>query len=684
VALPVYPFHGKPYWVKRASLPFRDNASAIKSEKAQKQEINNWFYIPSWKRSPLPFLQKKAFPKKLRWLVFMDDYGLGARWVERLKANNQDVIAVEKGESFEKTGEQGYRLNPGDGNHYDKLFLELSNLDKFPDNIVHFWSVTGGKEIDESLETGYYSLFYLARAVGRQDYRAQIQITVISDNLQSVTGQEELCPGKSTVLGMVKVIAKEYVNIRCRSIDIILPPGGGRSSDRLLNQLQDEFLSDYIGTIAAYRGENRWHEVFEPLRLERQEGAAALLKGRGCYLITGGLGGIGLELAGFLAREVQAKLVLTGRRGLPPGEKWDSWLTSRPDDDPVSRKIRKVREIEKNGAEVLIVEADVTDETQMKSAVSRAAERFGHIDGVIHAAGVPDGGVIPLRTREATDRVLAPKLQGTRVLERVLKDTSPDFFMLCSSLRAILGPYGQVGDCAANIFMDTFAQRKTAGSGIFTMSVNWDVWKDVGMAVDTLKQLEGDSHTVDSQSLLEHGISSSQGADVFNILLHAAYSRVVVSTRDLNARFNELKQSAVTGPPKENHAPPPPSGMRPRPLLNTEYAAPETVFEKKLAGILTQFLGISQVGINDSFFELGINSLSMIHVNNLLKRTIGKDIPIVVFFEYPTIHALEQYLDRLENQGDGKPKKTEKAQAANKANTLLFNSMNMLRNKKNG
>jgi acyl transferase domain-containing protein len=124
--------------------------------------------------------------------------------------------------------------------------------------------------------------------------------------------------------------------------------------------------------------------------------------------------------------------------------------------------------------------------------------------------------------------------------------------------------------------------------------------------------------------------------------------------------------------------------LRMRPQLSAEYAPPQTDFEKQFAGILQQFLGIREVGIHDSFFELGINSLSLLHVNNILKAKIQKDIPIVAVFEHPTIRTLGQYLEGLERESAVKPVDPAQISAPVQANAgiMLRNSANLLRDRK--
>jgi acyl carrier protein len=194
-------------------------------------------------------------------------------------------------------------------------------------------------------------------------------------------------------------------------------------------------------------------------------------------------------LAGYLAGRVKARLILTGRSDFPAREVWSQWLSSHNERDPVSLKIRKLQKIEELGGEVLVFSADAADLQQMKEVIAAAEKRYGPINGVIHSAGLPGGGLIQPRSREMTDHILAPKVKGTLILDHLLKDKKLDFFILCSSLNSVLPQLGQVDYCAANAFMDAFAHYKTSAAGQFTLSVNWDAWQEVGMAVEAVKKL---------------------------------------------------------------------------------------------------------------------------------------------------------------------------------------------------
>ncbi|HUK92368.1 MAG TPA: SDR family NAD(P)-dependent oxidoreductase, partial [Blastocatellia bacterium] len=424
-------------------------------------------------------------------LVFTDDCGVGDRLASRLTEIGRDVISIRPGAGFQKLSEGLYELDPGDSQDYDLLLEDLGNAGKVPANLIHLWSVTPADNasvesaIDRSQELGFYSLLSFVQAFGRKD-SANLFIAVVSNNLQEVSGDETLSPEKATVLGPVKVIPQEYPNIKCRSIDIV-----STADARLIDQLLAEISSDSPDQVVAYRGSHRWVQIFEPVRLDESSAQSARIVDGGVYLITGGLGGVGLTLAEHLARTAQAKLALIGRSKLPPPLEWDAWLESHPADDGISEKIRKVRELEAMGSEVVVIDANVADREQIERAISETMGSFGKINGVIHSAGVPAGGVIQLKTREMVEAIVAPKLTGTLMLDSALKGVDLDFFLLCSSLASVVGGAGQVDYCGANAFLDVFARRRaTSGHGL-TVSVNWDAWQEVGMAAEAARENNG-------------------------------------------------------------------------------------------------------------------------------------------------------------------------------------------------
>src|SRR5208337_3239645 len=210
------------------------------------------------------------------------------------------------------------------------------------------------------------------------------------------------------------------------------------------------------------------------------------LKKGGSYLITGGLGGIGLALAAWLAKVASARLLLTSRRSLPPREAWEGLQASPAADEERVRIIKAIREIEAMGGTVMTAVADAADFAAMEAAIDRSRQCWGGLDGVIHAAGVPGNGRLTvLQDDQEIRSVLAPKVDGLRVLVRLLGDAQLDFVALMSSISSIIGSPGTCGYAAANAVFDSFvesAARPDAWKHV--VAINWGAWREIGMAAN--------------------------------------------------------------------------------------------------------------------------------------------------------------------------------------------------------
>ncbi|HLP89922.1 MAG TPA: type I polyketide synthase, partial [Nostocaceae cyanobacterium] len=487
--LPSYPFERQRYWIDPPVVNTFD----------QKRE--DWFYQPQWKQVNITNQQETAGKRSLsevevrqevggnlpaRTLVFVDQCGLGRQLIKELQQQGKDAIAIEPGSDFTQINQFTYTLNPQNRQNYEALFQTLQTQNQIPTNIIHLWTVTpqgyaesGLTEVKQVQDLGFYSLLFLSQAIGKQKITQKLDLMVISNNMQPVTKTEKLHPEKATILGAVKVIPVEFPHITCRSIDIAIDT---LPDHQLVKQLLTELTYPNPEQISAYRGSQRWIQTFERVQLAANSEQIPRLKEKGVYLITGGLGGIGLVLAEYLAKTVKAKLVLTGRSAFPLRVDWEKWLLNHDEADPISRKIRKLGELEALGAEVMTLKADITDLSQMREAIAQAINKFGQFNGIIHAAGVPGGGMIQRKTFEEAERIFAPKVKGTIILDTLFKNTKLDFFVLCSSLVSAIGGLGQIDYVGANAFLDAFAHYKTSTDATFTVAINWDAWQEVGMA----------------------------------------------------------------------------------------------------------------------------------------------------------------------------------------------------------
>ncbi|HEX7185753.1 MAG TPA: amino acid adenylation domain-containing protein [Thermoanaerobaculia bacterium] len=606
MALPTHLFERRRFWIEPKKV------GEGETRRGPSADLADWFHLPVWKRAGR--LLPGALPAEAAqesWLILTDSGGrgggLGVRLADRLRAAGAAVVLAGADEGFATA---------------------LVAEGFVPTQIVHLWSLDAGTA-EEAIDLGFLSLLSLARAVSAQGLKARI--TAVSSGVHEVTGDEDLRPERATLLGAVKVIPREMPELACRSVD--LPgPEVSEAPEVWIGRLLAEIASATGDPVVALRGAHRWTQTFEPVRLEKGEGAQRLVDG-GVYLVTGGLGGIGGALALHLARTHQAKLILTSRSGLPPREEWDEIRDGR-----AAQAVHLVREIEALGSEVLAGAADVSDRAAMERLLGAARQRFGRIDGVFHAAGVPGGGLIERRTRAESLAVLAPKVQGTLVLHDLLAAEPPGFVVLFSSVTSLLSQPGQADYAAANAFLDAFAGAAAARGGPFTLAVNWDAWREVGMAVTTAVP---EALRAWREESLRQGLSPAEGIEALERALASSPSQIVVSRKDFAA---EVRASFASRPLDELEVAAPAPAAHARPALGSAYVAPRGEVEEKVAALWQEILGIDRVGAHDNFFELGGNSLVGLKVIARLKADLGAEVSAVHLFEGPTVAALARLL----------------------------------------
>lgn len=631
VSLPTYPFLGECYPVD-VSCNKRTAAMYEETYKSHKEpDMNKWFYAPSWRTSVLTLCKPLEQAEGQTWLLFMDMSELGLNLAVKLREMGQEVLVVRPGGSFEKAEEGHFTINPGNPDDYAALFKELDLVGKIPRNIIHLWNMDVEEEPGYALDKYFYSLVYLPQAIGRQCATCKINIFVLSDSMQALIDEEAVCPLKSTLLGPCTVIPKEYPNLTCRSIDIT----PAQNKDKLMEQLLCEFAVQDNESIVAYRYNKRFVEGYERITLKSNTDMPQRLKNGGVYLITGGTGGIGLALAGYIAKIPDVKLVLTGRSAFPEKDKWQQWLDEHDSNDKTGRIIQKARALEQMGAEVMIAAAEVSDLAQMQDIVARVEARFGQINGVIHTAGVVGDGVIQLKKKEMVEKVFGPKVKGTLVLDAIFKERNLDFMVLCSSISSALREFGQVDYVAANLFIDSYARYAALkNKNTFTLSVNWDTWVDTGLLLNAIGKMQKGM-----AQFFKEGLTSAEGVECFGMLLQANEPQIAISTKDLKKEM-ELISKEFNAERVKNLLN---SGRKyKRPELGSEYKAPSNKIEHEIASIWEELFRIDRVGVLDNFYELGGDSLIAFSlVSELQKHFV---ISVTDVYDFPTISALAEKL----------------------------------------
>ncbi|OJH33933.1 type I polyketide synthase [Cystobacter ferrugineus] len=316
VPLPTYPFERERYWVEREveSVPAVESAAASSATPEP-----GWYYAPEWRRVALPSTGTGARAGRL--LLLAEAGAVGDALATVLEARGHSVLRAEPGERFEQVSSTRWRVTPGLRRDFERL---LEGLGEVPARIVHLWML--GEE-EQSRERGFDTLLALAQALGAHGSQPEVDLSVVADGLHAVAEDEPVRPLKALVQGPVSVIPQELPGCMCRGIDVGLPAAGDAA---LLREWSRRLVTEVEGgateRAVALRATGRWVREYVPLRSSAPTPEQVPLRQGGVYLITGGLGGVGLTLAEHLARRVSARLVLTGRTPTPPREHWDAWF----------------------------------------------------------------------------------------------------------------------------------------------------------------------------------------------------------------------------------------------------------------------------------------------------------------------------------------------------------------------
>ncbi|HIV69874.1 MAG TPA: SDR family NAD(P)-dependent oxidoreductase [Candidatus Aquabacterium excrementipullorum] len=673
VPLPTYPFEKQRFWVEPgaqagALLKGRAGGGALTLADVVRGP-DGWFSVPSWTRvAPAPWpVAADANAEGCR-VVFADRQGLGdllaAQW-RGDAGRSWPVVIVRENDGVQRAARGEHLLKPDVREDHDRVLRAIADEHGPIAHIAHLWSVGDAVSPALARERAFYSPLYLAQALDADATLtvdgAPLGLTVVTNGLADVTGQESLDPDKATVLGLHKVMAQECPGIVCRVLDVVPPAPDSAEHVRLIEQIAAEAALPAASTalgegmpaqaLVALRGPRRWVESYQPLRLDTVQ--SERLRADAVVLITGGLGGVGLSVARHLAAHGPARLALLGRNAMPARDQWDALLAdSAPaaagDDALRARQAviaREVRALEAQGAQVLLLHGDVAIETELRAAWQATQARFGAVHGVVHAAGDPGGGLIAQVLAEQVERTWAAKVEGARTLLALAAEQPRplDFIVLCSSMATIAGGLGKAAYAAANAWLDVAARRATGQPGTPVWSINWDSWRDVGMA----------GHMAMPEGV---GIAPDEGARALvRIVQGPRVAQVVVSTVDLAARLDPRRNDLLSQPGLADAAPR--AAGHARPALDTPFVAPEGELETHLASIWQTLLGIDAIGIDDNLFELGGDSLLGIQLLSRVKAAYAVDLRPADFFKKPTVAELaalveSRLLDEIERTGE--------------------------------
>ena len=348
------------------------------------------------------------------------------------------------------------------------------------------------------------------------------------------------------------------------------------------------------------------------------------------YLITGGLGGLGILVTRWLIEQGARHLVLVSRRNMTPARQ------------------EQIRTLEALGARILVAQVDVADGAQMAALLAQIKQSHPPLRGVVHAAGVLEDGILQQMSWTAFAAVLAPKVRGAWHLHRLTQTEPLDFFILFSSLTSLIGAAGQANYAGANAFLDALAHHRRARQ-LPALSINWGAWAGVGMAAE--RHLDEYLHQrglgmIPPQAGMQLMAQMIAQQPVQIGIAPVTWERLRKTVPPQVSFLSELIDGSSDS--KDASVGQVPAGV---PWQTQWLIADAEERRRLLVELIREQIG-KILGEHESqtihrttgFFELGMDSLAAVELRNYLQNSTGLRLPSTLTFDYPTVDALVSFL----------------------------------------
>ncbi len=581
-------------------------------------------------------------------IIFTDEFGVSSQLAAKIRTEGYEVIEVKLGEGYKKLNVDNYIVGSS-----EQDYIEILNSIKEKDiaTIIHMWTFGQEPEVEElkalkkQRQYGIDSLFFLTKALINCKYNNKIHMILVSNNANKVTGIEKNINSLSAAyFSFSKVISQEYNNITCKCIDV--------DDEKQAKNIISEIKYGKDINKCAYRAGIRYTEQFTDLHLEASEAHNIKLKDGGVYIITGGMGALGLEMVKYLSSKNKVNLILINRSEMPHSSEWEG-IIKNGKNKKLIRAMKTIMETEAKGSKVTCYSGDSASINDMKTIIKDIKEKYYAVNGVIHCAGIAGDGFIFKKSFEDFEKVLKPKIDGSFILNSVTSDENLDFFVLFSSITSILGGQGQGDYTAANSYLDSFSEYRNK-KGKRTLCINWGAFKEVGMAVD---------YGLDESKNSLKAIETVTAINAFDAVLNSNLNRVIIGQLNYEMLINKKEELPIYFDKKLSKV------MRNKELklkknksdnvktlkeeVQLKGFGEDNVFtetEIKLAGIWAQVLGLEEVNIYDSFNNMGGDSILAIRLLKKLELEYEGMIDIADVFAYSTVNAMAKHLDEMKNK----------------------------------
>lgn len=639
--------------------------------------LPDWFYMPIW-QAQIPIVRQSATPGAC--LIFYDQNGLGDALSVLLEQHNNTVIKIMAASTCGKLAPNSYCIRIDCAEDYRWLIAKLIADASMPTHVFDLSAYAPVEPFPESIKalelsqkTSIYSLLYLIQAL--DDVTSKPEILIVSAYAQIVTQLEELVCERTTVLGLVRSIPQEIADQRCRHID--LPWGDATTNARYLRA--EITVGDPDQEIAVRNG-TRLVRRLQQVDFATDRQATSPLRKGGCYLVTGGLGGIGHIVCRELLTRYQVRLLVLGRVSIPKPAEWSAFLGK---DDLLAKRIESLQELRQCGGEVCYEAVDIADSTAVLQAVDSARTAWQvPLDGVIHLAGVFQELALLKADRHSAWFQLEAKLAGAWLTHRLLQTerlVRAPLVLQFSSLSGFFGGHAAGFYAAANRYLDAISHTLRQ-QGAKSISMAWSIWDETGMSrgfhgLDLLRQ-RGFFAMDPEQAMVACLAALNRDHEYLLIGLDGRNQRVrkyvattAVQTQQLHVYYTPQQQTNVMsyclydlfGRKVEGVYTP----VTEMPLMadgsvdkrylkdcqstspDNLYVAPQTRTQELLCAIWAEVLGRDRIGITDNFFDLGGHSLRASQVVSRIRDGIAVVLQTGVLFASPTIASLSAYISKI-------------------------------------
>ncbi|AFY58525.1 polyketide synthase family protein [Rivularia sp. PCC 7116] len=639
--LPTYPFERQSYWFQPLSKAsdednYKDALYEVEWELKPREQLeiayqqdrssdNLKYNIAEIEIPPTPLKKGGLY----NWLIFADSNGIGSALASLLEESGQKFLLVYPGEKYEICDEQKLQINPGKLADYQRLLQEVSC-----EKIINLWSLDSSSaqkttidslHIDQHRNCG--SLLYLVQALSLI-HNVSSRLYLITQNAQPVEETNNFAISQAPVIGLGRVVAIEHPEIWGGIID--LPDADVGQTAKIL--FEELWQSEYE-TEVAFRDEKRYvpRLIKSTNKNNNFKFSVPNIESDATYLITGGLGGLGIELTKWMVEQGAQHLVLVGRKS------------------PNQTVKKQLQKLQQQGVEIEVFSADVSQEQQVNQLLADISPTYP-LRGIIHLAGVLDDGVLIKQDWQRFAKVMHPKVAGAWNLHSQTQNLPLDFFILFSSVASLLGSPGQGNYAAANSFLDALAHYRKL-QGLPALSINWSPWSQTGMAASLGSLGEQRWATMGVKVIVPQ-----QGLQILRKIFNQSFTQVGIIPVNWSKFFQHftgniegslLAKIAGNTQIVNSLKPTVQQAEILQRLQNTAVNQRKAVLIEEIKKEVAIVLGLElsrQIEPQIGFFDMGMDSLMALQLKNILQVKLGCSLSSTLTFEYPNIEVLSDYL----------------------------------------